>query len=515
MKLVLPHKSIGAGDSLLQPEGISLTNNNEARRIDSEIHREGGGGTDPFAAAVRATRMPMLITDPTLPDNPIVFVNDSFARLTGYSREETLGRNCRFLQGPGTNRDDVKRMRDAINRRVPIELDLLNYRKDGTTFWNRLLMSPVFNDGELSFFFASQFDITPERERLGLVAQDRDALEAEVSRRVSDLTASEDRLKFTLSAGRLGAWTLDLSEQRLVASGLCKANFGRQPTDTFTYSDLQASILLEDMEYWRNAVQSALAGDGDLDVSYRIKTPSGQLRWIEVRAQTRFAADGTPISMAGVSQDISDRKEAESHRDLLTKEMAHRVKNTLATVQSIVAQSLRQGDADRSLITSISQRLQALAGAHDVLTSRGWEEARLVDIISTATAPFDNNVTNRIHFGGDDVVLSSRAATAIALAMHELSTNAVKYGALSNDTGVVTINWSVEDGQLELVWKEAGGPTVKEPTRRGFGSSMIERALAASVHGTAEITYLAGGVVFVIRTAVDRLIEEPTVGARF
>lgn len=494
--------------------GGIMTKNTEARRIDHEIHRDSGVGlgTDPFAAAVRATRMPMLITDPTKPDNPIVFVNDAFARLTGYSREETLGRNCRFLQGPGTNADDVKRMREAINRRVPIELDLLNYRKDGTTFWNRLLMSPVFNDGELSFFFASQFDITPERERLGRVAHDRNALEAEVSRRVSDLTASEDRLKFTLSAGRLGAWTLDLLEHRLVASNLCKQNFGRHPTDTFTYRDLQASILLEDMDFWRNAVQSALAGDGDLDVSYRIITPSGAMRWIEVRAQTRFDADGKPISMAGVSQDISDRKEAESHRDLLTKEMSHRVKNTLATVQSIMSQSLRSANVDPNVAATIAQRLQALAGAHDVLTTRGWEEARLSEIVEAATAPFDSGQNERIHAGGDEVIVSSRAATAIALAMHELSTNAVKYGALSNDRGVVTINWHIVDGELELVWTESGGPRVERPTSNGFGSRMIEQALASSIRGTAEIDYRPAGIVFTIRTHADNLVEAPRGG---
>lgn len=484
-----------------------MTNNNEARRIDSEIHRQGTGGTDPFSAAVRATRMPMLITDPTQPDNPIVFVNDAFARLTGYSRDETLGRNCRFLQGPGTNQDDVKRMRDAIERRVPIELDLLNYRKDGSTFWNRLLMSPVFNDGELSFFFASQFDITPERERLVRVAQDRNLLEAEVSRRISDLTASEDRLKFTLAAGRLGAWTLDLSEQRLMASSLCKQNFGREATDTFTYWDLQNSILLEDVEHWRQAVQAALSGDGDLEVSYRINTPSGELRWIEVRAQTRFDADGKPISMAGVSQDISDRKEAENHRDLLTKEMSHRVKNTLATVLSIVGQSLRQAGIDGEVASSISQRLQALAGAHDVLTSRGWQEAELSEIVAAATAPFDSGPTKRIHAGGEKIFVSSRAATAIALAMHELSTNAIKYGALSNDSGVVTVNWALEAGGFQLVWTERGGPVVQEPTRRGFGSRMIERALASSINGSAEIDYRPTGIVFTIKTSSNNLIE--------
>ncbi len=113
----------------------------ERDRLAFEIVRKVSGG-DPFAAAVRATRMPMLITDPHQPDNPIIFVNDAFSRLTGYAREEIIGRNCRFLQGPDTNRDDIDRIRDAIHRRQQIEIDLLNYKKNGDTFWNRLLIAP-------------------------------------------------------------------------------------------------------------------------------------------------------------------------------------------------------------------------------------------------------------------------------------------------------------------------------------------------------------------------------------
>lgn len=165
----------------------------EENRIDREIHASISG-SDPFSAAVRATRMPMLITDPRQPDNPIVFVNDAFARLTGYSREETLGRNCRFLQGPATNTDDVAKIRAAIDQPTPIEIELLNYRKDGTTFWNRLLISPVFDEGQLTYFFASQFDVTPERNRINLLSMDREALESENQRRVLDLAASEERL---------------------------------------------------------------------------------------------------------------------------------------------------------------------------------------------------------------------------------------------------------------------------------------------------------------------------------
>jgi PAS domain S-box-containing protein len=126
------------------------------------------GDTSPRVA--RADGMPMLITDPRQPDNPIVYVNDAFSRLTGYGREEVLGRNCRFLQGPETDRSAVERVKDAIRRRIPIELDLRNHRKDGTLFWNRIYLAPVFDaDGELTHFFASQFDVTRERDRPSII----------------------------------------------------------------------------------------------------------------------------------------------------------------------------------------------------------------------------------------------------------------------------------------------------------------------------------------------------------
>ena len=128
--------------------------------LTDELHAESGKG-DPFAAAIRATRMAMIIADPRRPDVPIVFANAAFLKLTGYSRNEVMGRNCRFLQGPETDSDAVAAVREAIRRRENISIDLLNYRKDGTTFWNALYLSPVTNEaGELQFFFASQLDVT-------------------------------------------------------------------------------------------------------------------------------------------------------------------------------------------------------------------------------------------------------------------------------------------------------------------------------------------------------------------
>ncbi|HEX7855912.1 MAG TPA: PAS domain-containing protein [Sphingobium sp.] len=158
--------------------------------LTDDIKHETGSG-DPFAAAVRATRMPMVITDPGQPDNPIIFCNEAFQALTGYDREDIIGRNCRFLQGPDTDTSAVARIRNAIEAGHNIDIDLLNYRKDGTTFWNALYLSPVHNAaGDIQFFFASQLDITERVEAQETIAEQKKLVEQEVERRTGDLKAA-------------------------------------------------------------------------------------------------------------------------------------------------------------------------------------------------------------------------------------------------------------------------------------------------------------------------------------
>jgi len=153
---------------------------------DGVPHEMGRG--DPFAAAVRATRMAMVVTDPAQPDNPIVFVNEAFQKMTGYSRDEIVGHNCRFLQGPETDRDAVARIRNAVEAEDSVNVDILNYRKDGSTFWNALSMSPVRNaDGTLAFFFGSQMDVTDRVERVAELGRQRDAIDLEVKNRTAEL----------------------------------------------------------------------------------------------------------------------------------------------------------------------------------------------------------------------------------------------------------------------------------------------------------------------------------------
>jgi PAS domain S-box-containing protein len=160
--------------------------------LTDELDYEHGRG-DPFAAAVRATRMPMVITDPAQTDNPIVFCNVAFQELTGYARSEIIGRNCRFLQGPNTDIAAVAKVRAAIDAGHDVDVDLLNYRKDGTTFWNALYLSPVRDkEGVIRFYFASQLDVTDRVEAQSIINQQKELVEREVARRTADLRTALD-----------------------------------------------------------------------------------------------------------------------------------------------------------------------------------------------------------------------------------------------------------------------------------------------------------------------------------
>lgn len=489
-----------------------MSDHDDGARIDAEM-TSTVPGSDPFAAAVRATRMPMVITDPQQADNPIIYVNDAFVTLTGYARDEIVGRNCRFLQGPETNLADVARVREAIERRVTIEIDLKNHRKDGTAFWNRLLVSPVFDpDGTLTYFFASQYDVTLEKERLVLLQKDRDALEAESERRSLELIHSEERLRFTLKAGRLGAWSLDLGVMRLLASDGFKENFGRRPDESLTYDEMLATIHADDRDRKLAATAAAIDGHSDYDIELRVVTPRGEIRWLQIRGQASYRADNTPLSIAGISLDITDRKRAEEHRDLLAKELNHRIQNTLATVQSIARQTLRGAASLEEAQVAMESRLRSLSAATEMLTRGSGDWATLTEVVIAALHPFGVEQDHRFKVGGPILRLAPRVGLAFALAIHELATNSVKYGSLSRDAGRVIVSWDVVDGsspaRLWFQWQEVGGPRVSRPTRTGFGSRMIERALAQEIGGTAEIDYRPRGVVFTAEAPLPEITRD-------
>ena len=211
--------------------------------------------------------------------------------------------------------------------------------------------------------------------------------------------------------------------------------------------------------------------------------------------------EGRTIGYGTVSRDFRARKRAEEDMRLLNGELAHRLKNVLAVVQSVTHQTLRNATDIRTANEDLSARLVALGAATDVLTGASWRSADLRELAERTLAPH-GELGQRILLDGPRVTLQPQVAVALALALHELATNAAKYGALSNETGTVILDWRIEgagpEAHFHLGWRERGGPTVQEPSRRGFGTTLIERSLRSYFGGTAVTDYRPDGVVFAL-----------------
>lgn len=202
--------------------------------------------------------------------------------------------------------------------------------------------------------------------------------------------------------------------------------------------------------------------------------------------------------MIGVNADLTDLLEAQKHQQVLLEELNHRVKNTLAVVQSLAKQTFRS-DAPVEIARGVFDgRLAALAGAHALLTRSNWESARIGQVIDQATL-ICGDARRRVVASGADLLLTPKQALSISLALHELATNAFKHGSLSHDHGEVILGWSENSkNEVELQWRESGGPPVTPPDRRGFGSTLLERVLPRDVHGTGVLEFLSGGVTYLL-----------------
>ncbi|WP_052955085.1 sensor histidine kinase [Microvirga vignae] len=246
------------------------------------------------------------------------------------------------------------------------------------------------------------------------------------------------------------------------------------------------------------------------------RQPQGPIEeiFVDFVYQPIIGADGQVAGIFIEGSDVTARVRAAEYQQLLLNELNHRVKNTLATVQSIVSQTLRNAPTPPEARAMIEQRMIALSRAHDVLTQEKWQGADLHAIVVQALAPFRDPENDRFHVRGPGVRLSPRMALDLAMALHELATNAAKYGALSNASGTVTLTWMLDRDctppHLRLRWTEKGGPPVEPPRRRGFGTRLIERSLAQDLGGEARIEFAPAGVTCTIDTPVVQDVD--TVG---
>ncbi|MNH80716.1 Blue-light-activated protein [compost metagenome] len=275
-------------------------------------------GTNPFVAAVRATRMAMIITDPRLEDNPVVFANDSFCALTGYDRAEILGRNCRFLQGPDADPSTIEQIRQAVHEARPLKVDILNRRKDGSSFWNRLFLAPVPDaDGKLAYFFASLVNVTEERERLAGLARDNAVLTAQLTAK-AHLERERDReLALAMQAGGMGAWSVDVRTRSLTDSEGYRLLMGWPIDKPMSYEDRQSLIHPDDRDAVRAQSQATITEGADYRINHRIVTPAGETRWMAARGVLIEDATGAPLRIAGVTTDITQQVRSERMRSAL------------------------------------------------------------------------------------------------------------------------------------------------------------------------------------------------------
>jgi two-component sensor histidine kinase len=243
-------------------------------------------------------------------------------------------------------------------------------------------------------------------------------------------------------------------------------------------------------------VDALREGNSYRNLEVQVEQPSGKLIWILVNIDPLRDDAGEIVGVINCFQDITDRKLADMRQQLLVNELNHRVKNTLATVQSIAAFSFREGAGpdERKWFES---RLMALSRAHDVLTQEKWEGAELHDLVTEVAAPSCGSTPGRISFDGPTVYLKPQLALTMAIALHELCTNAAKYGALSNNEGKVGIDWALSgEGTLRILrlnWIETGGPPVFEPQRRGFGTRIIERSLTREHKAKVSLDFARSG----------------------
>lgn len=327
---------------------------------------------------------------------------------------------------------------------------------------------------------------------------------AEASREtaLADLRQSEERFRQMTEQVPVMIW---MSDERGHCEHLNKVarDFWGVAEDGLDRFDWTGTIHPEDIEHVMTQMGSAVTLNRSVVLRGRYANVAGDWRMLQTEARPRFACNGRFLGMIGVNVDVTEQESIARQRELMLAELNHRVKNTLSVVQAIAHQTFRT-ESGSAPVTTFVGRLGVLAKAHNILSQVNWESTPMLEL---AREVLTSGLTNRraITLDGPEVLLPPKQALAIALALHELQTNALKYGALSVDTGTVRLHWTLApDARLEILWTEGGGPEVAPPTRRGFGTMMIEQGLAADLDGSAKLDFRPEGLVCRIEASCER-----------
>jgi PAS domain S-box-containing protein len=414
---------------------------------------------------------PVWVTGP----KGIEFANRAYAEIAQRPLDELLGHNWMGMIHP-EDIPAILALRDQSWRdRKPYGYEARFQRSNGEWRWIEVSCAPRFDPaGEVAGYVGMALDITERR------------------RAEAELRASEALLRAMFDHAGVGMVLMDRDCIIADANAAFAAITGRDREALagaccfdFTHPD--------DLPANRSALKKLEPGGGAIAFEKRYVRPDGSIIW--VRKTLSLVGE----QVLGMVEDVTARKTAELHLRLMVDELNHRVKNTLAIVQGLAQQSFRGSDVPDEVRKSFEGRLAALAAAHDLLTRSNWEAA---DVGEVAREVLGVHSPERIRIEGPPARLSPQTAVSLAMALHELCTNAMKYGALSVPGGEVRLGWTVSEGRLALVWEENGGPAVTPPKRRGFGTRMIERALAGDASGRATLDFRPEGLICRIEAAL-------------
>jgi PAS domain S-box-containing protein len=463
-------------------------------------------------------------------DMMIVAVNDAYLTATHTRRADIVGRALFevFPDNPGDPAaDGVRNLSDSLHRVLQYrrtdsmavqkyDIPLSDNPADGfeERYWSPVNTPVLDSQGQVAWIIHRVEDVT------GLVTRDRAKAETErlavEQQRVIDhmrranvelaeseaaLLASEARFRAAVEAVSDILWTTD-AQGLMVATQPGWCAFTGQTRDQCQGDGWSEALHPEDVAPTLAAWKASVGARQPFNVEHRVRRRDGEWRLFSVNARPVFSREGSVSEWVGVHTDITEARRAEERRKLLLDELNHRVKNSLATVQSIAMHTLGSAESPAAFNREFNERLMALSEAHDLLTRGDWLGANLQDVIVQELAPYHGSDGSRIALRGADVRLDPRETLALGMVLHELATNAAKYGALSADAGLVDVMWERrqdEDGaNLRLIWTESGGPPVAQPRRRGFGSRLIERGLSHELGATANLSFDPGGVTCVI-----------------
>lgn len=327
----------------------------------------------------------------------------------------------------------------------------------------------------------------------------------------AELAREEKRRAIALDAASLASWAWDIRTDMIDCDVLLAELFNLSPSNRLKARDILRAIDPRDVYQTETRFRDALSGSDDYFGEYRVKG-ADPARWIATRGRVvERDGDGKPMLIFGVNYDITERKLGDERQRLLLRELNHRVKNTLATVQALANQTVRHARQPSEFLEAFSARLQALGAAHSLLSDREWRGIGIGELARIEVKPFDTGDRPRITISGPDLLLSPDQAVGLGLILHELASNALKYGSLSSPSGEVDLAWKAQGRKgarrLVLTWRESGGPGVEPPDRHGFGSILIRRSLAKVIDSEVTHEYRPDGVFAEISMPLEQMLK--------